>query len=83
MKGFTGWNPELRLNRREVLAATGGGVAGLAALGLLPAAAGADAAPTYGGSISIGLRGDVSRLDPHHFFLRIQPPTLWHSSITD
>ena len=24
--------------------------------------------PAYGGSVRIGLRGDVSRLDPHHFF---------------
>ena len=67
MMGFTSWDPELSLNRRAVLAAAGGGVAGLAALGFLPAGARADAAPTYGGSISIGLRGDVSRLDPHHF----------------
>ena len=56
---------ELRLSRREFVAAAGSGVVGLAALGLPPTA---DAQPSYGGSVKIGLRGDVSRLDPHHFF---------------
>lgn len=68
MKGFMTPDLELRLNRREFVAAAGSGAVGLAALGRLPSSAWAEAAPPYGGSIKIGLRGDVSRLDPHHFF---------------
>ena len=68
MKGFKTWAPGSRLNRREVLVAASAGVVGLAVPSMLPASARAETTPAYGGSIKIGLRGDVSRLDPHHFF---------------
>ena len=58
----------LRPEPPRVCAAAGSGIVGLAALGLPPTATQAATQPSYGGSIKIGLRGDVSRLDPHHFF---------------
>ena len=59
-------SPGMALNRREFMAGAGGAVAGVSALAL---SAGAEAAtPSRGGSISVGLRSDVSRLDPHPLF---------------
>ncbi len=58
----------LDLSRREFLAMAGGAAVGVSALGLPPTAAEAAAKPTYGGSVKIGLRSDISRWDPHHLF---------------
>ena len=56
----SGWS------RREFMGGAGGALVGVSALGL---PAGAEAAtPRHGGSISVGLRSDVSRLDPHPLF---------------
>ena len=68
MTPFEKTDAVLRLSRREFVAAAGSGVIGLAALGLPLTTAQAATQPNYGGSVKIGLRGDVSRLDPHHFF---------------
>ena len=56
--------PGTGLSRREFVA---GAVVGMSALGL-PAAGVEAAAPRHGGSIKVGLRSDVSRLDPHPLF---------------
>ncbi len=58
----------LDLSRRELLGVAGGAAVGISALGLAPMAAEAAMKPQYGGSIKIGLRSDISRLDPHHLF---------------
>jgi peptide/nickel transport system substrate-binding protein len=60
--------PELDMNRREFLAAAGSAAVGVSALSLTPRAAAAADKPSYGGSINIGLRSDISRLDPHPFY---------------
>ena len=59
--------PGTELSRREFVAGAGGAVVGLSALGL-PATGAEAATPQQGGSIKIGLRSDVSRLDPHPLF---------------
>ena len=56
--------PGPALSRREFVASAGGAAVGLSALGL-PAGSALAATPNYGGSIKIGLRSDISRLDPH------------------
>jgi peptide/nickel transport system substrate-binding protein len=60
--------PEFDLSRREFLAAAGGATLGISALGLTPRAAEGAEKPRYGGSVKIGLRSDISRLDPHYLF---------------
>ena len=59
--------PGTELSRREFVAGAGGAVVGMSALGL-PAGSAEAATPNYGGSIKIGLRSDISRLDPHPLF---------------
>ena len=59
--------PGVELSRREFVAGAGGAVVGLSALGL-PAVSAEAATPQHGGSVKIGLRSDVSRLDPHPLF---------------
>jgi ABC-type transport system substrate-binding protein len=56
------------MNRRKFLAAAGSAAVGVSALSLTPRAAAAADKPSYGGSIKIGLRSDISRLDPHPFY---------------
>jgi peptide/nickel transport system substrate-binding protein len=56
--------PRTELSRREFVA---GAAVGMSALGL-PGAGVEAATPSHGGSIRIGLRSDVSRLDPHPLF---------------
>ena len=58
----------LDLSRRELLGVAGGAAVGISALGLAPTAAEAAMKPQYGGSIKIGLRSDISRLDPHPLY---------------
>ena len=59
---------EFDLNRRDFLTLAGGAVAGVSGIGFgLPAAEAAEK-PMYGGSIKIGLRSDIVRLDPHPFY---------------
>ena len=59
--------PGTEFSRREFVAGAGGAAVGLSALGL-PAGRALAATPNYGGSIKIGLRSDISRLDPHPLF---------------
>jgi peptide/nickel transport system substrate-binding protein len=59
---------EFDLNRRDFFTLASGAAAGISAIGFgLPAAEAAEK-PTYGGSIKIGLRSDIPRLDPHPFY---------------
>lgn len=58
----------LHMSRREFVAVAGGATLGISAFGLSPTAAEAAMQPQYGGSIKIGLRSDITRLDPHYFF---------------
>ena len=59
--------PGAELSRREFVAGAGGAAVGLSALSL-PVGSALAATPNYGGSIKIGLRSDISRLDPHPLF---------------
>ena len=76
----------LGLSRRELLGVAGGAAVGISALGLAPTAAEAAMKPQYGGSIKIGLRSDISRLDPHPLYCGFgaQPPTpAWGSDLNE
>ena len=57
----------MALSRRQFVAGTGAAAVGAAALSLSAGKAEA-ATPRHGGSIKVGLRSDVSRLDPHPLF---------------
>ena len=59
--------PGAELSRRQFVVGTGAAAVGAAALSL-PAGKAEAAAPQHGGSIKVGLRSDVSRLDPHPLF---------------
>ena len=59
--------PGMALSRRQFVAGSGAAAVGAAALSL-PAGKAEAATPQHGGSIKVGLRSDVSRLDPHPLF---------------
>ena len=59
--------PGTELSRRQFVTGAGGAAVGVSALSLSVDNVLA-ATPNYGGSIKIGLRGDISRLDPHPLF---------------
>ena len=56
---------ETELSRRELLAATGGTVAGAAALGLVGQAKAGEPKPGRGGTLRVATRSDAIALDPH------------------
>ena len=53
------------MSRRAFLAATGGALAGVSALGLVGQAAAEQRHPTRGGTLRFATRSDVTGLDPH------------------
>jgi peptide/nickel transport system substrate-binding protein len=66
------------LSRREFLTATGGAVAGAAALGLAGQAQAGEPKPGRGGTIRIATRSDATGLDPHrHVMYYVSFPIAW------
>jgi peptide/nickel transport system substrate-binding protein len=69
---------ESELSRREFLTATGGAVAGAAALGLAGKAQAGEPKPGRGGTIRISTRSDVIGLEPHrNNYYYVSNPLAW------
>jgi peptide/nickel transport system substrate-binding protein len=69
---------ESELSRREFLTATGGAVAGAAALGLAGKAQAGEPKPGRGGTIRVATRSDVVGLEPHrNNYYYVSNPLAW------
>jgi peptide/nickel transport system substrate-binding protein len=69
---------ESELSRREFLAASGGAVAGAAAMGLAGQAQAGEPKPNKGGTLRVSTRGDATGLEPHkNNYYYVSHPIAW------